>query len=281
MRIIDTQIHEPSITSAWPELDARQRASIAVEVTLAAMDAVGVHSAVLDGSPTFNQCAFDSHPDRFRFVARPDPGADDVEALIDAAAAAEGVVALRCVLDDWRSGAGTEALRAGHFDRLFAQAARVGLPVFAFINDLTHDLPPVLERFPGLRLIVDHLGLRQPPVFVARARPFERLDDLLALADFEHVAVKFCGAQTLSGDPYPHRDVWPHLRRVVDAFGAARLMWASDFTRLRMVPPGAPWAGLYSDALGFVRDAAALSDDEKQALLGGTAAAWLGRGLTT
>ena len=101
--------------------------------------------------------------------------------------------------------------------------------------------------------------------------PFEKWPALLGLAPFPNVAVKFCGAQLLSSEPYPHRDVWPRLHEVLDAFGVDRLMWASDFTRLRMVPPGDPWRGTYAEALGFVRDSGELSDDELEALLGGTA----------
>jgi predicted TIM-barrel fold metal-dependent hydrolase len=32
----------------------------------------------------------------------------------------------------------------------------------------------------------------------------------------------------LSREPCPHTDVWPHVHRVIDAFGPARLMWGND-----------------------------------------------------
>ena len=132
------------------------------------------------------------------------------------------------------------------------------------------------RTFPDLTLIVDHFGLRQYPPLTMDADAWEKLPGLLDLARFPNVAVKFCGAQLLSNQPYPHADIWPALRRVIDAFGVDRLMWASDFTRLRMVTAGEPWRGTYADALRFVSAAEWLSDHERQALLGGTAQRILG-----
>ena len=35
----------------------------------------------------------------------------------------------------------------------------------------------------------------------------------------------------LSKEPYPFADVWVPIRSVLDAFGAERVMWASDISR--------------------------------------------------
>ncbi len=87
--------------------------------------------------------------------------------------------------------------------------------------------------------------------------------------------VKFCGAPTLSKEPFPFKDVWPNLHRIIDAFGPERLMWGSDFTRMRWVPvtgglaPRSQW-WLYSDCLDYLRDTNEISTSDKEQILGGT-----------
>jgi predicted TIM-barrel fold metal-dependent hydrolase len=96
------------------------------------------------------------------------------------------------------------------------------------------------------------------------------------------VAIKFSGAPTLSQEEYPYDDAWEQLRSMVDAFGADRLVWGSDYTRMRVgersneVIPRAEWATTYLDSVCFVRDTDVLSGEEKEALLGGTIRRLLG-----
>jgi L-fuconolactonase len=273
--IIDTQIHELALAGDWNGVSDDVRAAVTCEATISAMDAVGVTHAIVDGSDTFNRVAVARQPERLFAVGRVDHTDADVEGQVAAVIARPGFVALRAVLYDWRGGRGTEPLREGAFDRLFAAVSEQGVPLFAFIHDAPQDLAPVAKKFPSLRLIVDHLGLAQAPVFEPDDPPFRRLDALLELARFENVGVKLSGVPTLSLEPYPHRDVWRHVRRVIDAFGVDRIMWASDFTRMRMVPPGRPWIGTYADAIGYLRDSGELTREEKAAVLARTACEWL------
>jgi len=121
----------------------------------------------------------------------------------------------------------------------------------------------VATRFDELQLIVDHFGLAQPPMMPADPEPFGDLPKLVRLAELANVAVKFSGAPTLSAEPFPFRDLWPYLRRVVDAFGPERLLWAGDYPRVRN--------HTYREALAFVRDTPELSATEKEQLLSLTA----------
>ena len=36
-----------------------------------------------------------------------------------------------------------------------------------------------------------------------------------------------------SHEPYPHRDAWPYVRALIDAFGPDACLWASDWPFLR------------------------------------------------
>ncbi len=41
-----------------------------------------------------------------------------------------------------------------------------------------------------------------------------------ALAKHDNVVVKISGAGTLAEEPFPYKDIWDPLRRIVDAFAS-------------------------------------------------------------
>ncbi len=91
----------------------------------------------------------------------------------------------------------------------------------------------VLHRHGDLRLLVSHLGLpprASAPPTGAEAR--EALAAVLALAAYPGPRVKLSGfyALTEPGYDYPHRAAWPYVEALLAAYGAGRLLWASDFT---------------------------------------------------
>ena len=82
--------------------------------------------------------------------------------------------------------------------------------------------------------------------------------------------VKFCGAPTLSKEPFPYNDVWPYLHQIINAFTPDRLFWGSDYTRMRYFNqrPLSDW-WYYSDVLNYLRDTNELSASDKEKMLGG------------
>jgi predicted TIM-barrel fold metal-dependent hydrolase len=64
---------------------------------------------------------------------------------------------------------------------------------------------------------------------------------------------------------YPYADLLPLLRQAIDAFGAERIMWASDYTIAR-AENGNSWA----QCLHYLVDSGALSRTEKEWILGGS-----------
>jgi L-fuconolactonase len=87
----------------------------------------------------------------------------------------------------------------------------------------------IARRHPSLRIIVDHMGAR---VHQTGTLAFRDLEALLALAPLPNVAVKATCLPAYSATPRPWADVTPHLRRLFDAYGAQRLFWGSDLSRL-------------------------------------------------
>ena len=65
-----------------------------------------------------------------------------------------------------------------------------------------------------------------------------QLEDVIGLAQYPNLAVKWSHAPAyLSDEPYPYRDLFRPLRRVIEAFGIERIMWASDYPHLDTSPP--------------------------------------------
>ena len=89
----------------------------------------------------------------------------------------------------------------------------------------------LIDRHPGTRFILDHLGILQPRVPPAPPEPWADLPQVLDLAKRPNVVIKVSGACTLSREPYPFPDIWDPLARVFDAWGLDRCLWGTDWTR--------------------------------------------------
>jgi L-fuconolactonase len=285
MRIIDAQIHDAGPFWDWlGESDDIQH-RIMGEVMIGYLDALGVDSVVLfpGGHDPHADWLCRQLPERFTYVPHVSPDDDDVEAVVVDAKDNPGIAGLRALIGWPLDGAEVRRLDAGEWDMVFATCERHQVPVFLFITGWLESAARVAERFPKLPLIIDHLGLRQPPMDVPDNPPFERLHLLSDLARFPNVNVKLCGLPAMSKEAFPYRDVNPALRAIVDAFGAERLMWASDTTRFRgRIGIGRfqnpttleDYQGkhTYAESLLFIRENEVLSPAEKAAILGGTAA---------
>ena len=102
----------------------------------------------------------------------------------------------------------------------------------------------------------------QAPLILTAILAFADLPKLLALAAHDNVAVKISGACTLSHEPFPYKDIWDPLCRILDAFGFDRCMWGTDWTR-------AVGMLTYEQGVEAFRITDRLSDSERTALMGG------------
>jgi predicted TIM-barrel fold metal-dependent hydrolase len=142
---------------------------------------------------------------------------------------------------------------------------------------LTPDqLPALLElprRLPDLRIVLNHLGFFPHDMRVdehGRPRfddplPRERVDAVLSLARFETVHVMLSGQYALSAEGEPYRDLDALIRRLADAYGADRMLWASDHPWIDDVPGYGATVALPAQALPDASEA------ELAAIRGGTA----------
>ncbi len=102
------------------------------------------------------------------------------------------------------------------------------------------DVAALADRCPDLTIVIDHMADCPPD------RPSE-LEKLLALRRYPRLFVKISHTWSLSKEPFPFRDTWPQVRRLYDAFGPQRLMWATDW-------PIVNARASYTQALAVIRD---------------------------
>ncbi|RAP76078.1 amidohydrolase family protein [Paenibacillus montanisoli] len=134
--------------------------------------------------------------------------------------------------------------------------------VAVFPNHLKH-APLLAKEVPNLRIVIDHLA--KPPI---REKAMgEWAEQLARAAQYENVYAKVSGLNTAAdADTWTAEDLRPYIDYAVEQFGADRLMFGSDW-------PVANLAGDYAKVWAETNRAlAAYSDEQRDAILGGTAA---------
>ncbi len=225
VRIVDSHVH------AWPhglvhavqqvqEPMAASPADLLATLDSSGVDAVLVSPAMVHPDNGYIQGAAGAVPTRILAVAGVDPRDPAAVAAIPDHAAF-GAVAIRVNLG--ARPLETEAELAG-LDDLVEATADAGLTL-----QWTMRLPSatLIERAatrrPEVPQVLDHLGL---PV---DARDLDQLVRMRELAGIPELRIKLSGMYALSQDGYPYRDTWPWAEGTLDAFGASRTMWASDW----------------------------------------------------
>lgn len=132
------------------------------------------------------------------------------------------------------------------------------------------ELPAALEtarRFPGLRLVVDHLA--KPPIRSGEIEPWATL--MAPFRELPHVACKVSGMITEADwATWQPNDLVPYVRRVLDWFGEDRLMFGSDW-------PPCLLAGSYDAVAAAARHALGdLSPASGEGFWGGNAVRFYG-----
>ena len=268
-----------------------------IEQVLAAMDALGIRSVLIDEywlrgfnnephhvlpgggyrplCPTA-EIAAQLHPERFSWLLRVHRLDPDFASIIRQVRDAPSGRALR--IDPGMSPEEMRGWAEGGYDHILSAAADAGLPIFVFAPDNPPAFARAAKAFPSLRLIVDHCGVFSNSMRAtigggaAALSADEQLalfDQVLALSDLPNVALKWGHASAMFDTPaWPGEGLWPILRQAVSSFGAERVMWASDYS---VNQRGESWAEL----LFGVRGNPQLTEPELRAVLGGTARALL------
>ncbi len=154
------------------------------------------------------------------------------------------------------------ALDGRGIEQMFMAGARHNLAICPLINPVA--LPSLDRRcsqFPDTPVIIDHLSR------IGAAQPIDdsHIESLCTLSKHANVMVKVSAFYALGRKGPPYADLVPLIRRVFDAFGPDRMMWASDC-------PFQVVDHTYEDSIGLVRDRLDfLSAEDKEHILRSTA----------
>jgi L-fuconolactonase len=154
---------------------------------------------------------------------------------------------------------------------LWRQAEALDIPVSCQggLSDFgKDDFAAIFPELPRLKIIIEHLGRGGDDSSPSR----EAYRKVLALSRYPNAYLKvpglgeFCRRPMPFVQPFPFGDIPPLIEMAVEAFGANRLMWGSDF------PPSASREG-YRNALRWPMERVKFADQaDRDWVFGGTAA---------
>ena len=201
------------------------------------------------------------HPDRFAVMGKIKLTAPESRALMATWKSQPHMLGIRLVFNAGRS---KEWLTDGTADWFWDAAERYDVPVMAFAPNAVPKLGAIAERHPGLRMIIDHLGLSS----ALRGKTLEpAVDEVIKLARLPNVAVKVSALPCYVNEPYPFPTLHPLVRRVVDAFGPRRCFWGTDLSHLTCP---------YKQCVTlFTEEMESLSSTELEWIMGRGIAEWL------
>jgi predicted TIM-barrel fold metal-dependent hydrolase len=226
--VIDAQIH----LWAGPGSSPRHGSTpFTVEEALRGMDKAGVDAAVIHppgwdpDAGAYAAAVVEARPERFARYATVELTGPYGPEQLRQAQATPGVLGLRflCMAMHERSWP-----RDGTMDWMFALAEQEGIPVTLCGPFLMPIVARTAERYPELRLVVDHFGL----INYAADGSLMQSPDVHSWARYPNVAVKLTGAPDYATEPYPFPAMIQVVRALYDAYGAQRLFWGTDITRV-------------------------------------------------
>lgn len=238
MIIIDSQVHiwapeTPEKPYAKEDASPPHRSvPLGHEELLREMDGAGVARCVLV-PPTWEDDRNDTsieaarlHPDRFAIMGKVKIHRPESRELLPHWKDQPHMLGIRMTFN---AGRAREWLADGTADWFWDAAERHDIPVMAFAPNNVPKLLEVAEHHPGLRMIIDHMGLSS----ALRGKSLEpALANTLKFARLKNVAVKVSALPCYVDEPYPFPTLHPIVRRVVDAFGPQRCFWGTDLSHL-------------------------------------------------
>ncbi|MBI4523620.1 MAG: amidohydrolase [Deltaproteobacteria bacterium] len=273
MIIIDSQVHiwaAETPDKPWATEDAskpHRPVPLGHEELLRGMDAAGVQRCICV-PPTWegdrNDTSLEAarlHPDRFAVMGRLPLNQPSSRERIATWKSQPGMLGIRVSFHQGRT---KSWLDDGTADWFWDAAERYDVPVMAFAPHAVAKLGEIAKRHPGLRLVIDHMGLST----ALKGKPLgPAIETLVKLAPLSNVAVKASALPCYVTEPYAFLSLHPHIRRVVEAFGPRRVFWGTDFSHLPC--PYGQAVTLFTEQLDFLPTTA------KEWIMGRGIAGWL------
>jgi L-fuconolactonase len=190
--------------------------------------------------------------------------ADDAAHRIAALAARENLVGLRPMIQDivddrWMLSAAIRPAVEAMADEGLTFDALIGPRHIPILGEFA-------ALYPALDIVIDHAA--KPDIAAGGLGDWAR--DIRKLAAETRLVCKLSGLVTEAAPGWSAQTLRPYVDVLVDAFGADRLMWGSDWPVLNLNGDYAAWMATAEQLL------AGLSDTEREAIFGGTASVFYG-----
>jgi L-fuconolactonase len=269
MVVIDTHVHVISPDQCkYPRTLAKAHTEwvrdTSAEHMLEQMDAAGVDRAILVqayGAYEYdNNYAADAalaYSGRFVSVAIVDPIRDDAAGWLNYWVTERGMRGVRLFVMTDPEGYWLDDPRTFPLWET-AESLRIPICVCAPMRQVPRLMTP-LERFPHVAVALDHVGLPR----LDAGTPYTAARSLLELARYPNLYLKFSSV-TLYAAARGASSVRDFFSRLVDRFGAHRMMWGSNYP--------ATHDRRYTDQVDLAKNELAfLSEPDRRALFGETA----------
>ena len=154
---------------------------------------------------------------------------------------------------------------------IWRKALELGLPVSCLGSPeeiSSEEFEMVVQQLPGLRIVIEHMGSQGR---IDAAPPYTTYRKVLELSRYPNTYIKIVSLGQLSprSAPFdsssPFQNIPPLIDMAIDAFGAHRCMWGSDY------PPTGGREG-YGNAQRYLRDhLSKRTEEEREWVFGKTA----------
>jgi predicted TIM-barrel fold metal-dependent hydrolase len=264
-----------------------------IDETLAAMNALGIQSVLIDEYWLKDFFAYDPHhtldngeirpvcptaelaahmyPDRFSWILRINRNDPDFSNIIQGVKVSPYGRGIRII--PGMNPREIQAFACGEYDHILQAVSDTQLPLFLYLPDQPGMISSCIEKFPDLQIVIDHCGLynnimRQNlsnSIGFSKEQQLEMFDKIMQLAKYPNIYLKWAHYSTMFEVPaFPGEKLAPILRKAIEHFGSNRIIWASDFS---VNQSGENW----SELLYSLKNNIDLSEEELKAILGGNA----------
>jgi predicted TIM-barrel fold metal-dependent hydrolase len=233
--IVDTHVHAvsedqrkyprqvtPGAPGEWVQnMSAEMLLSLNAEAGIDKTVLVQAYSAYRYDNSYTADCAA-SYPDRFASVSILDPLQADTPDNLSYWVRERGMRGLRLFTTTETEGTWLDDPRTFP---VWERASFLGIPMC--IMALFHQLPrvrSVLERFPTVMVALDHLAVPR----LSGGPPYDGAQALFDLARFPNLYLKFSSVNLYAASR-GKSNVMEFFSRLLDCFGASRMMWGSNF----------------------------------------------------
>ena len=284
MAVVDAHLHLFKARSeAYPRyvfegMAPAEREELAGEF-LEAMDGAGVDHAVvvpISAHDEYLAEVLSDHPGKFAGVGVYDEEAEDRAGQAARRAEQSGIQGLRFYGFGGEPGSPAESLEV--FPVLEAMRGLDMKVWFYGSPDQVRLLDKVMRRLPGLKVVLNHLGFcpdiwmelaidehRRPRFDIPLPPDSMELIEQMAADHPDDLYVHVSGQYAFTQTPYPHPDLQEVVDRIHAAFGAHRMLNASDWPWIKANPG-------YQEVLSLVDHyLPGLTPEERAAVRGGTA----------